>query len=123
MNKAWRNKRRLLVVEDEVLIAMLLEDLLSDLGFAPGWHADNVAQALALVSEEQAIDGAILDLNLHGLAIDPVAHKLAERNIPFCFMTGADGSVPSFPNAPVLSKPFTAPNLDAVIDRLFADVE
>ena len=123
MNQAGHKGRRLLVAEDEVLIAMLLEDQLAELGFAPGWHAETVAQALTLVSEEETIAGAILDLNLHGVAIDPVAHKLAERNIPFCFMTGADASLPRYPHVPVLSKPFTASHLNAVIDRLFAHVD
>jgi CheY-like chemotaxis protein len=98
---------RLLVVEDEALVAMLLEDALQALGCAVVGPAGNVARALALLEKED-VDLALLDVNLGGKRSYPVAEALAARGIPFVFVTGygASGVDRRFAAAPVLQKPF-----------------
>ena len=102
------------------MIALLIEDYLTDLGHCMGWHADTVEDALQLAEREPGIDGAILDMNLHGQTIDPVVAALAARDIPFCFMTGLGSNViAASPSAPVVSKPFNIDSLRRAIDHLF----
>ena len=114
--------RRFLVVEDEFIIGALLEEYLAEIGCSAGWYADTVGEALRLVKTETGIDGAILDMNLNGEPIDPVADALAERDIPFCFMTGYGSAARSaHPNTPTISKPFNVHGLKEVISRLMAD--
>ena len=98
---------RLLVVEDEYLIRMLLEDMLDDLGYG-------VAAAVGTLSEARQIaaDGdfsaAILDVNLDGQEIYPVADILTKRGLPFVFVTGyGDRSLPEpYRGRPALHKHF-----------------
>lgn len=102
---------RLLVVEDEVLVAMGLADALTDAGcrvVGPAMHLDD---AVSLASKE-AIDGAVLDVNVDGEMIFPVADILESRGIPFVFTTGygAAGLGP-YAGRPVLQKPFTVESL------------
>jgi CheY-like chemotaxis protein len=104
---------RILIVEDEPLIAMMLEDFLDALEREVAGTADNVADALALV-EQGGIDGVILDVNLRGGEKSwPVADALAAAGIPFVLSTGASGDsiVEAHRDRPTLSKPFT---MDAV---------
>jgi CheY-like chemotaxis protein len=74
--------RRALLVEDEVLVAMYVEDALSELGYAVTAVASNLAEALALAREDQ-FDFAVLDINLNGEKSFPVAELLRKRQIPF----------------------------------------
>src|SRR5690242_12307025 len=85
---------RLLVVEDEMLIAMTIEDVLSDLGCTVVGPASSVAKAMDLLGKEE-IDGAILDLNLKGEQAIPVAQALQDRGTPFFFLTGYGSSASS----------------------------
>ncbi len=78
---------RVLVVEDEVLIAMLLEDLLQDLGCKVVGTASNVKQARELVASERP-DAALLDVNLGTEPAYPIAETLTRAEIPFVFVTG-----------------------------------
>lgn len=112
----------LLVVEDEYLIRMLLEDMLTDLGY-------NVVAAVGTIAEarEHASTGefhaAILDVNLDGEEIFPVADILAQRGLPFVFVTGyGEGSLPAhYRGRPALQKPFQADRLkEALADILAA---
>jgi CheY-like chemotaxis protein len=80
--------RRVLVVEDEPLIAMLLEDMLSDLEVTIAGVAESVPAALDLLQGLEEVDGAILDMNLRGRSVEPVAEALAKRGIPFVFASG-----------------------------------
>ncbi|MGO9483177.1 MAG: response regulator [Rhodomicrobium sp.] len=98
---------RILIVDDEPLISMLLEDWLNELGHEVVGPANNVASALALI-ESGGPNAAILDVTLGSETGYPVAERLAERNIPFVFATGhAEGSLlPPHAGAPVLTKPF-----------------
>jgi CheY-like chemotaxis protein len=116
--------RRFLVVEDEYIIAVVLEDYLADIGCSVAWHADSVGEALRVVENEVGIDGAILDMNLNGEPIDPVAKALALRHIPFCFMTGyGSAAATGHPNAPTISKPFDSGGLREIVSKLMAPVD
>ncbi len=112
--------QQILIVEDEPLIAMMLEDFLDVLGKRSAGTADCVAAALALIEQAQ-IDAAILDVNLRGGEIStPVAEVLAKRNIPFVFATGGSGdSVDDrFRDRPRLMKPFTMDGVAKALDSL-----
>jgi CheY-like chemotaxis protein len=110
---------RLLVAEDDALVSILLEDMLAELGCAVVGAAANVPAALE-IARTGGIDGAILDVNLGGESIDPVADELAARALPFLFVTGYGASgVPSrFAGAPVLQKPFQLPMLKQALALL-----
>lgn len=116
------NKRRILIVEDEPLIAMMLEDFLEAGGMAVAGVSDTVQSALA-VTEEGGVDGAILDVNLSGGEKSwPVAHALAAQGIPFLFATGGgDGSIhEDFRDRPTINKPYTLDGVTSAIGDLFA---
>ncbi len=110
---------RVLVVEDEAMIAMLVEDMLLDLGVGAVEIAGTVQAALALVAG-QRFDFAILDVNLGDALSYPVASALRERGTPFAFATGygSGGLSSGFAGSPTLPKPFTQPELA----RVMADV-
>src|SRR5277367_2613682 len=80
--------RRFLGVEDEFMIAMLIEDYLSELGHEMAWQTDNIQEALQIIGANDGIDGAILDMNLRGETVRPIADVLKAKGVPFCFMTG-----------------------------------
>ena len=107
---------RILIVEDEMLVAMNIEDMLLDLGHEVAGLASRLEPALSL-AREAAFDLAVLDVNLAGKASFPVAAALAKRGIPFLFATGygAQGITEEFRQAPVLQKPFRARELDAAL--------
>ena len=112
--------QRILLVEDEPLIAMMLEDFLDLLGKTLAGTADAVAPALALV-EAGGIDAAILDVNLRGGEQSwPVADALAARGIPFLFATGGtqDGLIDAHRERPTLAKPFTMDGVARALDAL-----
>lgn len=98
---------RVLVVEDEAILFLLLEDMLSELGCAEAWHATTVGDALALLDERRP-DAAMLDVNLRGEAAYSIASRLDQADIPFVFVTGyGQGGIPGQWSArPVIPKPF-----------------
>jgi CheY-like chemotaxis protein len=101
---------KVLLVEDEALVAMLLEDMLADHGCEVAATASRIGQALALVADPNLqFDAAILDVNLGGDPIFPVAEALAARGAPFVFATGygAGGLPESWRDRPTLQKPFS----------------
>jgi CheY-like chemotaxis protein len=111
---------RILIVEDEPLIAMMLEDYLESMGKQLAGTADAVAPALELVAAG-GIDAAILDVNLRGGERSwAVADALAERGIPFVFATGGDeGGIAERHSArAVLAKPFTMDSVARALDAL-----
>jgi CheY-like chemotaxis protein len=114
--------RKVLVVDDEALIAMLIEDMLSDLGCDVVGPAYRLNEALELARASE-IDCAILDLNLEGKPTYPVAAVLRERNIPFVFASGyaMSQSNPEFNQVPVLQKPFNAGDIAAAIESMTKD--
>jgi DNA-binding response OmpR family regulator len=99
--------RRILLVEDELLVAMAVENVLRDEGCFIIGPFPRVEPALKVAREER-LDAAILDVNLAGEGVDPIARALAERKIPFVFTTGYDRSMLPAKHAarPTLGKPF-----------------
>lgn len=112
--------RRVLVVEDEILIGMLLEDMLHELGYEVAATASRVEDAKTLAREAQ-VDAAILDVNLNGQEVYPVAEILADRGIPFVFATGYGerGLPPAYRQRPTLQKPFQQETLEHKLAGLF----
>ena len=110
-------KQCVLMVEDETYLAMILQDLLTDAGYRVVCAA-RLGDAMRLAQEEP-IDAAILDINLHGETVYPLAARLEERNVPFLFASAyAESSIPEvFREHPVLRKPYTP---DSMIDTLVA---
>jgi DNA-binding response OmpR family regulator len=109
---------RILVAEDEVLICMLLETILSDAGYEV-LAASSVEEALGVIDRE-AVDAAILDINLHGKKVYPVAEKLTCVGKPFLFATGGGDAIAGFPNSPFVAKPFREEELLEAMDQLLA---
>lgn len=102
------NRRRLLIVEDTALVAMMLEDIVTDLGWDVVGPATALAQACQL-ARDRDIDAAILDVDLDGKMSWEAAEILKARGIPFAFSTGYDGATilpPQMGDCPVISKPF-----------------
>lgn len=118
---AWLDGKAILIVEDETIIAMLIEDMLDELGCKDVLKAGNIAEALASL-DKQTPDAAILDANLSGEFAFPVATRLVQANVPFVFATGYGRS--GIPNEwaarPVVQKPFTIERLEAALRPLFA---
>ena len=106
MNKLLSG-RHVLVVEDEMMILMIIEDMLADLGCESVTAAATVDQALALI-DAQVFDAAMLDMNLNGNKSHAVADALVARGVPFVFSTGCSGLDMSdvYGDRPVLKKPF-----------------
>jgi CheY-like chemotaxis protein len=106
------NGLRILVVEDEAAISLLLEDMLLDFGCEVVGPAARLSAALDAVSREK-IDLAILDVNVAGEPIYPVAEALKDRSIPFVFSTGygSAGIKDTYRDRPVLQKPFAQHDL------------
>jgi CheY-like chemotaxis protein len=113
-------RRRVLIVEDELLIAMLVEQMAEDLGYAVVGPALTVDEALGLVDRE-TFDCAVLDMNLgHGISSAPVAEALKIKGVPFLFASGygANGSVENSSAAPVLNKPFLTHDLEKALQSI-----
>jgi len=110
---------RVLVVEDEFLVATLIEDMLKSAGCVVSGPIPRVADALDAVDHE-TYDAAVLDVNLAGDRIDPVADALSRRNVPFMFVTGySAGAVPvGFAKRPRLCKPFKLADLLSTLSSL-----
>jgi CheY-like chemotaxis protein len=113
--------RRVLVVEDEMLILMMIEDMLADLGCESVTAAATIDKALALI-EEHVFDTAMLDMNLNGDDSLKVADALAARGVPFVYCTGNNGhGMRDDPaDTPVLRKPFSLEELTAILTRLLS---
>jgi CheY-like chemotaxis protein len=112
-------KRRVLVVEDEMLIGMLLEDMLTDMGHEVAAIVPRLKDALAAV-ERETFDLAVLDVHLHGESAFPVADALIAKGVPFIFATGYGerGLPDSYRGRPVLQKPFARDDLDRLLKTI-----
>ena len=115
------SRSRVLLVEDEAMLAMLVKDLLHDLGCEDVVTAGRLDQAME-AARSAAVDVAILDVNLAGMLTYPVAAVLRERGIPFIFVTGyaAGGLTPEYAGYPTLQKPFRRGDLGAALERALA---
>lgn len=100
--------RRVLVVEDESLVAMLLETILEDMGCETVGPASTIEEGLRLAADER-IDAALLDVNVSGRQVFPIARALKDRGVPFVFSTGyGEGGLPDeWRGHATLQKPFT----------------
>ncbi len=116
--------RRVLVVEDEVMVSWALEDMLAALGCQVVGPAARVSQALDMVREE-AIDLAVLDVNLNGQKSFPVADALVARGVPFVFSTGynRDGFPDTYKVFPVMQKPYAITELTTALAGLLTKPE
>lgn len=99
--------QRVLIVEDELILAMMLEETLAGEGYTVIGPIGRLAGAIALARSAE-IDAAVLDVNLYGEAIYPVAEVLMERGVPFAFLTGyGSESIPArYRHGIVVTKPF-----------------
>jgi CheY-like chemotaxis protein len=113
--------RRVLVVEDEMLVLMMIEDMLADLGCRSVTAAATIEKALASI-EEHVFDAAMLDMNLNGDDSLKVADALTARGVPFVYCTGNNGHGMRVDcaNTPVLRKPFSFEELTAILTRLLS---
>ena len=107
---------RVLLVEDEAIVALLAEDILLDHGATVVGPATSVAQALSLVGTEE-IDVGFLDVNLNGERSDPVAKALHDRRIPFIFATGYESPGMGSPiDVPVINKPYRSDQIAMALE-------
>ena len=113
---------RLLLVEDEAMVAMMIEEMLEDLGCEVVGPAGDVADALALARSDGGIGGAILDVNVGGQPVYPVAEALKARGAPFVFITGYEAADIDgrFADVPTVQKPFSMPVLADTLARVIA---
>jgi CheY-like chemotaxis protein len=107
---------RVLLVEDEAIIAMTAEDMLEELGCALAATASSVEEAFTCV-EAKAFDVALLDINLNGEQSLPVAALLREQGTPFAFTTGygAAGSGANYADVPLVTKPYQIADLERAL--------
>ena len=113
MSRQELSNRRVLVVEDEMMIAMLIEDMLDEFSCKLVGPATNVPRALELIAKEN-VEIAVLDLNLGGEDTYAIAEALQQKNVPFIFATGygSTGVRQEYGNRQVLQKPFQARDLE-----------
>jgi CheY-like chemotaxis protein len=105
------------LVEDEVMIRMMVADMLEELGYSVAAEAGEISEAIRLAQSAQ-FDLAILDVNVNGKVISPVAELIDARNIPFVFATGygSSGLPEEYRDRPALQKPFQVETLGRMID-------
>jgi len=113
--KAELSGMKIMVVEDEFLIAMASADLLTDSGYTVAGPVSSVKQGMRLI-EQETVDGAILDINLRGEMVFPLADVLAERSVPFVHVTGYGKLLRACNHGrPVLQKPYSNQELLKII--------
>jgi CheY-like chemotaxis protein len=115
-------RARVLVVEDESLVAMMLADMLEEIGCTVVGPVASGAGALRLLEGGEALDLALLDVNLGGETAYGVADALSRRDVPFIFVSGygASGLDQGYAAAPVLAKPFQPATLARTIGEILA---
>ena len=118
-----QERRRILVVEDDLLVATLLAEILESVGWQVVGPVAHLATALDAAASED-FDAAVLDVNLRGQAVYPVAEVLDARRVPFAFVTSysREALPPLFCGRPHLGKPFAPGELIGTVARLVAPV-
>jgi len=113
--------KRVLVVEDEPMIRLLLDDMLADLGYTMAAEAGRLDEALTQAKDGK-FDVAILDVNLNGQPITPVVEVLVRRGVPFVFVSGyARRGIPeAHSHVPLLQKPFQSDGLASALAAVAA---
>ena len=116
-------RKNVLVVEDEIMIRLLLEDMLGELGYTIAAAVGRIDDAVK-VAKTGEFDVAILDVNLNGQTVSPVAEVLEARGVPFIFATGyGERGLPErFSNRPTLQKPFQQENLGRMLSQAFENM-
>lgn len=116
-------RRRVLVVEDEYLVAMLVEDMLEGLGYEVAQVAPTL-EAATDAARNASFEVAILDINLNGNHSAPIADILIARRIPFIFATGYGpaGLDGRYADTPTLQKPFYEEDLKRLLDEVTEQV-
>jgi CheY-like chemotaxis protein len=114
---ATRPTGSVFLVEDEVMIRMMVADMLEELGYSVAAEAGEINEAIRLAQSAE-YDLAILDVNVNGKVISPVAELIKARNRPFIFATGygSSGLPEEYRDRPALQKPFQIETLGQVID-------
>jgi CheY-like chemotaxis protein len=117
MGAARTSGGSIFLVEDEVMIRMMVADMLEELGYSVAAEAGEVSDALKLAQSVE-FDLAILDVNVNGKVISPVAELIKARNRPFIFATGygSSGLPEQYRDRPALQKPFQLETLAKMID-------
>jgi DNA-binding response OmpR family regulator len=114
--------QRILVVEDEAIIAMLVEDELAEAGAVVVGPAGTVDDALRLIeaaARDGGLSGAVIETDVEGVPVAPVVDRLTELGVPFLFATGTEpGRQPHRAAAPVLQKPYSSCELLAAVAAL-----
>jgi DNA-binding NarL/FixJ family response regulator len=105
---------RVLVVEDEPVVAMCLEDILETLGCETVGPAGRLAEGLAL-AEQETLGAAILDINLAGERSIPIAETLRRRGVPFAFASGYGAPPEGFETLPLIEKPYRQTDIDTAL--------
>jgi CheY-like chemotaxis protein len=119
MTNDTKTRRNVLVLEDEAFIAMLLEEELETLGIHVVGPINNLKSAVRIAGTE-ALDGALLDLNINGAYATEVADKLCSRDVPFIFVTAYDRPAGlKYREVPLLRKPFTELQLRTALISLW----
>jgi len=110
----------ILIVEDEWLIATDLADTVEAAGYTVLGPAHNVTTALELLETSPRIDGGLLDVNIRGESVYPVAEALERARIPFAFLSGyaSDQLSPAYSTRPLLSKPLELRALNACLAQM-----
>ena len=122
MNAARPTGGSVFLVEDEVMIRMMVADMLEELGYRVAAEAGEISEALKL-AQSTDFDFAILDVNVNGKVISPVADLIKARNRPFIFATGygSSGLPEEYRARPALQKPFQLETLARMIDATLKD--
>ena len=110
--------KRVLVIEDEAFVGMMIEDFLGDFGYSVVGPIENLQAAILLAATEQ-IDVAVVDINISGHVATAVADKLIEREIPFLFISGYEKMRGAhYAAIPLLRKPFEPEDLHDAVERV-----
>jgi DNA-binding response OmpR family regulator len=109
---------RVLVIEDEALVGMMIEDFLGDFGYSVVGPIENLEAAVFLAATEH-IDVAVVDINISGQVATAVADKLIDREIPFLFVSGHERMRGTrYASIPFLRKPFAPEDLHDAVERV-----